>query len=82
MWPFKKRGVKRLEIQRTVEKEVTESDKFLRIISEVISNFDREKQVHFNVLILKDNPRPVDVRKISGSENYYRVRAGDYRIIY
>src|SRR3989338_4515059 len=55
MWPFKKRGVKRLEIQRTVEKEVTESEKFLRIISEVISNFNREKQLHFNVFILEDN---------------------------
>ena len=55
MWPFKTRGVKRLGIQRAVEKEVTESEKFLRIISEVISNFNREKQLHFNVFILEDN---------------------------
>ena len=40
------------------------------------------KRIIAAILTLKDNPRSVDVRKISGSENYYRVRAGDYRIIY
>ena len=40
------------------------------------------KRIIAAILTLKDNLRPVDVRKISGSENYYRVRAGDYRIIY
>jgi mRNA-degrading endonuclease RelE of RelBE toxin-antitoxin system len=33
-------------------------------------------------LNLKDNPKPIEARKITSSENYYRVRAGDYRIIY
>lgn len=31
---------------------------------------------------LKENLRPSNVRKISGSEDYYRIRIGDYRIIY
>ena len=31
---------------------------------------------------LKNNPRPLNVRKISDSESSYRIRIGDYRIIY
>ncbi|MBA2662863.1 MAG: type II toxin-antitoxin system RelE/ParE family toxin [Bradymonadaceae bacterium] len=31
---------------------------------------------------LKDEPRPEGVRKLSGAENLWRVRVGDYRIIY
>lgn len=31
---------------------------------------------------LKDNPRCVGSRKLSGYENLYRFRVGDYRIIY
>ncbi|MCJ7813217.1 type II toxin-antitoxin system RelE/ParE family toxin [bacterium] len=31
---------------------------------------------------LNENPYPVGVRKISGSEHTYRIRVGDYRIIY
>ena len=31
---------------------------------------------------LSDSPRPPGVEKLSGSENSYRVRVGDYRILY
>jgi mRNA interferase RelE/StbE len=31
---------------------------------------------------LAGNPRPQGVEKLAGAENLYRVRAGDYRIIY
>lgn len=31
---------------------------------------------------LSANPRPVGVRKLAGAENTYRVRCGDYRIVY
>ncbi len=31
---------------------------------------------------LKSNPRPSGSRKITGSKNDWRVRAGDYRILY
>jgi mRNA interferase RelE/StbE len=34
------------------------------------------------ILNLKGNPKPIEARKITSSENYYRVRVGDYRIIY
>ena len=31
---------------------------------------------------LKFDPRPPDCIKLKGAENIYRVRAGDYRILY
>ncbi len=31
---------------------------------------------------LAPNPRPVDVRKLRGSERSFRIRVGDYRIVY
>lgn len=31
---------------------------------------------------LEDNPRPVGVEKLSGPEDLYRVRVGDWRIVY
>ena len=32
---------------------------------------------------LADNPRPIGMKKLQGSnENLYRIRVGDYRIIY
>ncbi len=31
---------------------------------------------------LADNPLPVGVRKLVGSEHTFRVRIGDYRIVY
>jgi len=34
------------------------------------------------ILNLKDNSKPIEVRKITSSENYYRIKIGDERIIY
>jgi len=31
---------------------------------------------------LSSEPRPVGCKKLSGSEHTYRIRVGDYRIIY
>ncbi|MCA1659084.1 MAG: type II toxin-antitoxin system RelE/ParE family toxin [Verrucomicrobiaceae bacterium] len=31
---------------------------------------------------LADNPRPNGCRKLQGSENAFRIRVGDYRVIY
>lgn len=31
---------------------------------------------------LSENPYPVGVRKLVGSEHTYRIREGDYRVIY
>lgn len=34
------------------------------------------------ILALADNPRPTGSRRIEGQEDIYRVRVGDWRIIY
>jgi len=31
---------------------------------------------------LKGNPKPQGAEKLKGSENTYRIRTGDYRILY
>jgi mRNA interferase RelE/StbE len=31
---------------------------------------------------LSEQPRPLDCKKLKGRQNQYRVRSGDYRIIY
>ena len=31
---------------------------------------------------LADNPRPPGVKKLAGEESLYRLRSGDYRILY
>jgi mRNA interferase RelE/StbE len=31
---------------------------------------------------LRDNPRPPGVVKMSGAENLWRIRIGDYRVVY
>lgn len=31
---------------------------------------------------LAENPRPVNVTKLEGEENQYRIRVGNYRIVY
>jgi mRNA interferase RelE/StbE len=35
---------------------------------------------HINALA--ENPRPPKVKKLVGEENLYRIRVGDYRIVY
>ena len=42
---------------------------------------------HFNRIVtsvkgLAENPRPGNCRKLSGSENDWRIRVGDYRVVY
>jgi mRNA interferase RelE/StbE len=39
-------------------------------------------QVVSRVAALAKNPRPPGCRKLSGSENDWRIRVGDYRVIY
>jgi mRNA interferase RelE/StbE len=31
---------------------------------------------------LADEPRPLGTRKLAGSEHTYRIRVGDYRVVY
>ena len=34
------------------------------------------------ILGLAEDPRPPNAKKLSGKADYYRVRVGDYRVIY
>ena len=42
---------------------------------------DRER-ITQRILALADNPRPVGVEKLSGTTEKYRIRQGDFRILY
>ena len=42
--------------------------------------------IHDRIIVsiraLADNPRPPGSRKLTGSENDWRIRVGDYRVVY
>ena len=44
-----------------------------------ISTFDR---IVHQIKTLAENPRPSGCRKITGSKNDWRIRIGDYRVLY
>lgn len=44
------------------------------------SPFDTAIKKHIDTL--EKDPRPAGVKKLAGAEDGYRVRAGDYRILY
>jgi len=39
-------------------------------------------RINQHILALRDNPRPPGVRKLQGDLEGWRVRVGDYRIVY
>ena len=41
-----------------------------------------QRRVDAKILSLAGNPRPPGVEKLVGAENVYRVRVGDWRIVY
>jgi len=49
-----------------------------------IARLPRKMQVRIGqaILSLADNPRPYGMAKLTGQEALYRIRVGDYRIIY
>lgn len=52
-------------------------EKQLRKISAAI-----RKQIIKKIITLAENPRPDGVTKLQGGDSVYRIRQGDYRIIY
>lgn len=60
----------RIEILRSANKDVRKIDK--RYIESIFNT----------VKSLSENPFPLNCKKIKGSESSYRIRIGDYRIIY
>jgi mRNA interferase RelE/StbE len=62
----------------TYDVEMSEAAKdFLRTISMADA-----KRIGKKIDKLGENPRPQGVEKLSGEENIYRVRSGDYRVLY
>jgi len=58
-----------------------------RRVLKVLEGLDRERRKRFEEVfsILKKNPIPfreLDVVKLRGYENTYRIRIGNYRIVY
>lgn len=43
---------------------------------------DLRRRVAAKVDALTENPRPLGVRKLEGEEDLYRLRVGDYRVLY
>ena len=43
---------------------------------------DIAKRVDAKIVALASNPRPYGVEKLAGYERAYRIRVGDYRILY
>jgi mRNA interferase RelE/StbE len=43
---------------------------------------DLRRRVAAKVDALAENPRPLGVRKLEGEEDLYRLRVGDYRVLY
>ena len=62
----------------TYEVEVSDSAKdFLKTISKADA-----KRIAKKIDKLVEDPRPRGVEKLTGEENLYRIRSGDYRVIY
>jgi mRNA interferase RelE/StbE len=43
---------------------------------------DLARRIYARVSALADDPRPSGCEKLAGGQNEYRVRVGDYRIVY
>lgn len=60
----------RIEFKKSAQKEITDLPKRM------------QRRVVSAIKALADEPRPKTVRKLVGGENYYRLRVGEYRIVY
>jgi mRNA interferase RelE/StbE len=43
---------------------------------------EMQKRIDRKILALSDDPRPHDIKALHGEKKLYRVRVGDYRIVY
>lgn len=60
----------RIEFLKTAQKELSKLPR------------DIQKKIALAIDSLKLNPYPNNVKKLKGSEGRFRIRVGDYRIIY
>jgi mRNA interferase RelE/StbE len=49
-----------------------------------LKNLDKQiiKRLLENITQLAENPRPLTCKKLQGADNLYRVRVGDYRVVF
>jgi mRNA interferase RelE/StbE len=59
-----------LEIKQSAQKELDALDETL------FTRVDRK------ILALADNPRPAGCKKLKGYKDHWRVRVGDWRVLY
>jgi mRNA interferase RelE/StbE len=59
-----------LELKQSAQKELDALD------DPVFTRIDRK------ILALADNPRPSGCKKLQGYRDHWRLRVGDYRIVY
>ena len=45
-------------------------------------NLNIRKRIFRGIFMLESNPRPFGVKKMVGEPNTYRIRIGDYRVLY
>jgi len=43
---------------------------------------EAKRRVSVAIDALRENPRPLGVRKLRGRTDYYRIRVGPYRVVY
>jgi mRNA interferase RelE/StbE len=57
---------------------------FVRSATKDLRRIDKERisTILEKIGSLAENPRPQGCKKLSGSERTYRIRIGDYRVIY
>jgi mRNA interferase RelE/StbE len=53
------------------------AERQLKALAEAI-----RKRIVQRLRTLRENPRPHGVKKLAGEDDLYRIREGDYRIIY
>jgi mRNA interferase RelE/StbE len=41
-----------------------------------------QKRIQPSILALGENPLPSGCKKVRGYDNYFRIRIGDYRVVY
>lgn len=63
-------GSYRVELTRSAEKDLRRIDK-----SQIAT-------IYRGLESLSDDPQPHGVKKLSGADRTYRIRIGDYRIVY
>jgi mRNA interferase RelE/StbE len=62
----------------------TYSIKYTPAAARQIKRLNKAIQTRLKPKIMKlaENPRPPGYKKLQGIDNYYRIRVGDYRVIY